>query len=220
MVKHLLCLVLILKEIIQIGNSTSSDLDSIDKNLLKSLASYYGNVVSGNTLEFESSLVEYFKLHYKDIIEDKNGDFLYKFSDKGNETIEEGDLFKIARSFDIDVNLFENHFGHNLFIKDGLIYEENNELNVIYATDKAINGIVEDLQSSALYYNHLANENYIKSSNISSLKNKFIEFASHNNIELQSASKIQSANYNRRFVKRKNHKNDQDNVIDFRKQSC
>lgn len=211
-----------MKETIQTGNSTVSENDTlaIDKNLLKGLASYYGNAVLGETSEFESALVEYFKAHYKDIIEDKACDFLYKFSDEGSENVEEGDLFKIARSFDIDLKHFENHFGSNLSIKDGLIYDETNGLNVIYATDKSINGIIEDLQSSALYYNHLANENFSKSINISNLKNDFIEFATLNDIKLENVSNIQNVNNKKRFIKRKNHKNEQGNVVDFQKQSC
>lgn len=208
------------KEIIQIGDSVTVENDTVDKNLIKSLASYYGNAVLGETSAFESSLIDYFKLHYKDIIEDKNHSFLYKFSDEGNETIEEGDLFKIARNFDINTKVFENHFGSNLSIRDGLIYEQNNGLNVIYATDKSINEITNDLQSSALYYNHLANENYLKSANISSLKNRFIEFAKDNNIELQNISNLQNVNITKRFIKRKNYKDENGNIIDFKKQSC
>ena len=92
--------------------------DAIDKNLIKSIANYYKNVVSGDATTFENSLIDYFKLHYKDLSEDKYKTFLYKFSCEGAENIEEGDLFKIARRFEINTDKFKIKFVYMFFINN------------------------------------------------------------------------------------------------------
>ena len=212
-------MVLILKGIILIGDlSTNEDTKNVDKNLLKALASYYGNAILGETFEFENSLIDYFKEHYKEIMGDHYKDFLIKFSEGGSENTEEGDLFKIARQFVIDTTSFEDHFGSNLVIKDGLIYEENNGLNIIYATDKAINGIIESLYGSSLYYKHLAKENTLESSDAANLQRSFVEYANQNGIELANTNQILKTK--KRFVKRKTKVETQGNIVDFQKQSC
>lgn len=161
-----------MKEIILVGNSTS-DNENIDKNLIKALAGYYSNMALGDTYEFENSLIDYFKNHYKEITGNKYNEFLIKFSNIS----EEGDLYKIARQYSIDTKSFENKINSNLVIKDGLIYEENNELNIIYATEKSINSEIENLYSSSLYYKHLAKENNFASDNATTLQTQFIKYA-------------------------------------------
>ena len=180
-------------------------------NLIKSLSHFYGNAVIGDTMEFENALVEYFKTNYKELTGDKSSNFLKKFSQSVSENVEEGDLFKVARQFDIDIEPFKNNFGANLIIKDDLIYEESeNGLNVIYTTDKAINNTIEGLYSTALYYKHLARENALCSINSIALQNAFIDYASQNNIELENTE------HNQRFIKKKE---EEQNIVDFKK-SC
>lgn len=167
----------------------------IDKNLIKRLANYYSNVVSEQTIEFENTLVEYFSKNYKELISDKSSEFLQKFSQEGTENVEEGDLFKIARHLKIDTTPFKNNFGSNLIIKDNLIYKEDeNGLNVIYATDKSINSTIENLYSTALYYKHLARENAMNSIKSIALQNAFIEYAQSHNIELENNRNNQDLN--------------------------
>lgn len=146
---------------------------NIDKNLIKALASYYSNMALGETYEFENSLIDYFKNHYKEITGNNYCEFLSKFSNIS----EGGDLFKISRQYSIDTKCFEDKINSTLVIKDGLIYEKNNGLNVIYATDKAINSEIENLYSSSLYYKHLAIENYSASDNATTLQAQFIKYA-------------------------------------------
>lgn len=217
-------MVLISKEITLYGSSEISTCnETLDKNLLKALASFYGNAVSGNTTEFENYLVDYFKEHFKDISETGYNDFIYNFSKASSEDLDNtkcGDLFKIARKFEIDTSNFENNYALNLVVKDGLIYKtSDNGLDVIYATDKAINNAVNDLYSSSLYYKHLAYENTLMSMDRANLQKNFIKYANQNNIELETSEKYnQNLNLNRRFIKRKKDK--QGNVINFKQQSC
>lgn len=188
-----LCLVLILKEISLTG-SQEGEGDTYDKNLVRALASFYGNAAGGDTFEFENSLTDYFKTNYKELTQNADSDFLYKFSNSLDDEngLGEGDLFKIAKQFGIDTSSFNNHFGSNLVIKDELVYEENkNGLNVIYATDKAINNTIEDLHGASLYYKDLANQNLLASETNEKLENAFTSYSER--------------------------KNEKDNVIDFNK---
>ena len=115
------------------------------------------------------------------------------------------DLSKIANQFNVNPDCFDN----NLIIKDELIYENGaNGLNVIYATDKAINGVISDLYSETLYYNHLAKENLSKANLTANLQSNFIRFANQNEIEVTSNFKTSTK---KRFVKRKS----KSNIIDF-----
>lgn len=127
----------------------------------------------GETYEFENSLIDYFKNHYKEITGEKYSEFLSKFSNIS----EEGDLFKIARQYSIDTKCFDDKISSTLVIRDGLIYEEDNGLNIIYATDKAINSEIENLYSSSLYYKHLAKENNFASDTATNLQTQFIKYA-------------------------------------------
>lgn len=211
----LLCLVLILKGIFLIG-STDTDNDTYDKNLVRALATFYGDATPTDTFDFENYLVEYFKDNYKELMQNSNNNFLFKFANNNADSAEEGDLFKIAREFGVDPSNFENHFGSNLVIKDELIYENsNNGLNVIYGSDKAINNIIEDLASTSLYYKNLAKKNLLASNNSANLQNAFVAYAKNkgtevpNNLTTTENSLVQR----KRFVKRKNKKN---NVIDFK----
>lgn len=185
----------------------SSNLDNIDKNLVRSLASFYGKAVGIVNLEFENYLQDYFKAHYQVLISDKSQEFLTDFSRCSDDNYE-GDLFKIARQFDIDTSVFGDNFGTNLLIKDGLIYENTPAgLNVIYATDKAICGIVGDLYGSSLYYKHLATENTILSNANHDLQNEFIAYANENEISLDGLPDTVTGNQ---------AKSIEDNVIDFK----
>lgn len=219
-------MVLILKGIILYGNSYNSNNDDIDKNLLKNLASFYGSAVSGDTTEFESCLVEYFRIHYKDIVKDDGHSFLYKFtnlSEENQNNLEEGDLFKIARQFEIEPTTFENHFGSNLVVKDGLIYENNsNGLNVIYTTNNAITNTIDNLYGSSLYYNHLAQENASLANSYSNLQNELIDYANSNGIEFDNGLKGTNnpLSQKRRFIKRKTFSNKDNNIINFNQESC
>ena len=200
------------------SNTTkSSCIEDVDKNLIKRLAKFYGDSVLGDTTEFENTLIEYFKNNYKELTGNKTSEFLYNLSQEGTENLEDGNLFKIAKQFNIDITPFKNNFGADLIIRDGLIYEDKeNTLNVIYATDKAINNMVESLYSTALYYKHLARENALASINTIALQNSFVEYAAQNNITLNNAKHSQDLKYKKRFLKKKN---EQENVINF-KQSC
>lgn len=215
---HSFYLVLILKEISLIGSS-DTDNETYDKGLVRALATFYGNATSEDTFEFENYLVEYFKDNYKELMQNGNN-FLFKFSNDITDSTEEGDLFKIAREFGVEPSNFENHFGSNLVIKDELIYENNNNsLNVIYSSDKAINNIIEDLASTSLYYKNLAKKNVLASNNSLNLQNAFIDYAKNNGTEIQSnlCTAQNTLVQKRRLVKKKNTKN---NVIDFKQESC
>lgn len=185
-------------------NASLSDDIAYDKDLLKALAKFYTKKVLGENEEFENSLFEYFKIHYDELMGNKYKEFLVKFSDEGSETTEEGDLFKIARQFIIDDTPFENNFEFDLVIQDGLVYEENNGLNIIYSTDKAINEIIQNLYSSSLYYKHLARENSKIALENTNLQNAFVNYANKHGIEI--ANKNQVLPHRKRFVKKKNHR--------------
>lgn len=207
-----------MKEIFLIGEQATNS-DNYDKNLVRALASFYGNAVRDDTLEFENCLADYFKTNFKEITQNTNSNFFFKFSDVSDENsdnLKEGDLFKIAKHFGIDASNFGNHFGANIVVKDELVYEKNkNGLNVIYASNKAINNIIEDLHGASLYYKDLANQNLLASNDNINLQNAFIDYANANGIEVQnsSASAQSTLVQKKRFVKRKNKKN---NVIDFK----
>ncbi|MCI8621916.1 MAG: hypothetical protein HFJ50_09805 [Clostridia bacterium] len=208
-----------MKEIIIIGNQlTSSDGIVADKNLIKALAEFYGNQINENTSDFENFLIHYFKDNYLELIQDNDEKFLFKFSNKADDnsiSYENGDLFKIAEQFDIDSSVFDNNFGANLVVKDGLIYENtDNGLNVIYATDKALNSIINDLYGKALYHSHLSKQNALQSNLAVNLQNGFIEFAKNKGVELSSIPNIKLG---KRFIKKKNSSN---NVISFKQESC
>jgi len=95
-----------------------------------------------------------------------------------------------------------------LIHQDGLIYENTPAgLNVIYATDKAICGIVGDLYGSSLYYKHLATENTILSNANRDLQNEFIAYATENEISLDGLPDTFTGN---------NVRVQEDNVIDFK----
>lgn len=200
-----------------LGNKQKTNTDSVDKDLLKALASFYGNAVLSDTVDFEAYLVDYFKPYYEDLIGEKSHDFLVNFSrstlNADSKLNESGDLFKIARHFDIDTSVFADNIGADLNIKDGLIYEESIDgLNVIYATPKAIATIYEDLYGTSLYYKHLATKNALASDKAASLQNSFAKYAAKNEIELNSDLKLK-----KRFIKRKNSKT---NIIKFKQESC
>lgn len=198
-------------------NTTSINSEEIDKNLIKALAHYYGNAIIGDVSDFENSLVEYFKTNYKELTGDKSSDFLTKFSQNASEGKTEGDLFKVARHFEIDTEPFKNNYGADLIVKDDLIYEENeNGLNVIYATDKAINNKIDGLYSTALYYKHLARENALSSIKSIALQNAFVDYAKQNNITLENYEYNQNLQQQKRFIKKKE---EQENIVDFKK-SC
>ncbi len=190
-----------MKEIFLTGDTSVTDDISYDKDLLKALAGFYSYLVVSEKDEFETALIDYFKKHYSKLISDEYKDFLVKFSEKGSENTEEGDLFKIARQFMIDESSFENGFGSNLVIQDGLIYEEDNGLNIIYATNKAINVMIENLYSISLYHKHLARENSLASVTSASLQNDFVNYANKNDIELLSKNQVSKPK--KRFIKKK-----------------
>jgi len=190
-----------LKEIFLTGDTSVTDDISYDKDLLKALAGFYSYLVVSEKDEFETALIDYFKKNYSKLISDEYKDFLVKFSEKGSENTEEGDLFKIARQFMIDESSFENGFGSNLVIQDGLIYEEDNGLNIIYATNKAINVMIENLYSISLYHKHLARENSLASVTSASLQNDFVNYANKNDIELLSKNQVSKPK--KRFIKKK-----------------
>lgn len=170
-------------------------LDNVDKNLVKALVDFYAKESSNNNDEFETYLTCYLKEHYNELM---------------SNNLNMDDLYKIANQFDVNPACFEN----NLIIKDELIYENGETgFNVIYATDKAINGTISDLYSETLYYNHLAIENSSKANLSANLQNNFIDYANQNGITL--TSNFQNP-IKKRFVKRK-FKN---NIIDFKGQSC
>lgn len=190
-----------MKEIFLTGDTSVTDDISYDKDLLKALAGFYSYLVVSEKDEFETALIDYFKKNYSKLISDEYKDFLVKFSEKGSENTEEGDLFKIARQFMIDESSFENGFGSNLVIQDGLIYEEDNGLNIIYATNKAINVMIENLYSISLYHKHLARENSLASVTSASLQNDFVNYANKNDIELLSKNQVSKPK--KRFIKKK-----------------
>lgn len=168
----------------------SVNLDNVDKNLVNALVDFYGNSTSNTSEEFTSSLSGYFKEHYNELMANN---------------LNTDDLSKIANQFNVNPDCFDN----NLIIKDELIYENGaNGLNVIYATDKAINGVISDLYSETLYYNHLAKENLSKANLTANLQSNFIRFANQNEIEVTSNFKTSTK---KRFVKRKS----KSNIIDF-----
>lgn len=172
-----------MKEILIIGNQVNGvDNDSIDKNLIRALAEFYGHAISDDTTDFENCLVHYFKDNYNEIIQNGNVKFLSE------------NICKIAKQFDVDTSLFDNQFGCNLVIKDGLIYENGaNGLNVIYGTDKALNDVVSDLYGVSLYHSHLAKEHASQADLANNLKDAFSE-----------------------YVDKKNNVDNSDNVIDFK----
>ncbi len=207
-----------MKEISLIGSS-DTDNETYDKGLVRALATFYGNATSEDTFEFENYLVEYFKDNYKELMQNSNNNFLFKFANGMTDSTEEGDLFKIAREFGVEPSNFENHFGSNLVIKDELIYENSdNNLNVIYSSDKAINNIIEDLASTSLYYKNLAKKNLLASNDSANLQNAFVAYAKNNGTEIQNnlCTTQNSLVQKRRFVKK--HK--KNNVIDFKQESC
>lgn len=194
--------------------------DSIDKNLVKTLAKYYSNASSTYNDEYENTLVQYFKDHYNELMQNNENGFLSIFSKEyeidNNEHGKISDLFKIANQFKIDTKNYENNFGSNLIISDELVYEKNdNRLNVIYATDKAINGIINDLYGEALYHSHLAKENTLKANLATNLRNDFIGYANKNNINLGDIKKL---NTQRRYIKKR--KKFENKIIDFKQESC
>ena len=100
-----------MRGILIIGNPVNNtDNDGVDKNLVRALAEFYGNSVNYDTIDFENCLVHYFKDNYNQILQNGNVQFL------------EENISKIAKQFDIDTSVFDNHFGSNLVIKDGLVY--------------------------------------------------------------------------------------------------
>ena len=169
-----------MRGILIIGNPVNNtDNDGVDKNLVRALAEFYGNSVNYDTIDFENCLVHYFKDNYNQILQNGNVQFL------------EENISKIAKQFDIDTSVFDNHFGSNLVIKDGLVYENNvNGLNVIYATDKALNDVVSDLYGVSLYHRHLAKEHASQADLATNLQNAFNAYA--------------------------NRKESSDNIIDFK----
>lgn len=158
-----------------IFNSTSVSQEATNKNLVKALAKFYGGAVIGDTSEFEAYLQEYFKTNYSEITGNGYQEFLADFSK------ENGDLFKIAKFFRIDTEVFGVGFGRGLVIKEGLIYENGkNGLNVIYGTDKAVCNTISDLYGISLYHKHLVDYHTRLSKEAANLQNDFIEYASQN----------------------------------------
>jgi len=201
-------------------NNTNENQEATDKNLVKALAGYYSNATREYNEEYENTLVQYFKEHYNELMQNNENGFLSAFSKEyeteSNENVKVSDLFKIANQFGINTQGYENNFGSNLVIKDELIYEENsNGLNIIYATDKAINGIVNDLYGEALYHGHLAKENGLKANLATNLRSEFMAYANKNNINLSEAKKL---NTQSRYIKKKQKA--ENKIIDFRQESC
>lgn len=207
----------------EIQNTKTAD-ENIDKNLIKSLANFYVTSIGNNNVEFEDYLEEYFKEHYFELTGSNSTEFLSNFAknfkDDETDNVENGDLFKIAKFFEINPSSFENNLGSNLIIRDGLIYEEKgNDINVIYATDKAINNAVNNLYGSSLYYNHLANENLLNANLAATLQNNFIGYANQNGIDISEVSSYPVLKTKKRFIKKKN-KTEKNNVVDFKQESC
>lgn len=214
----------ILKENFLLGKVENTNSDCIDKNLMKSLAKFYASHAFGNNSEFENYLEQYFRENYSLLTSDKSKEFLTDFSkvyeDENSNDLKNGDLFKICKQFNVDPSSFANNFGSNLVVKDGLVYEEDgNSTNVIYCTDKAINDIIGDLYGSALYHNHLATENSLKANYFANLQSNFINYANQNGITLNESSNFPVNKSNRRFIKKKN-KTSQNNIVDFKQESC
>lgn len=181
---------------------TSTPQDSIDKNLVKALAAFYGNVVTGDTTEFESYLQEYFKTNYSEITGNNYQEFLSNFSK------EDGELYKIAKFFRIDTGVFGNNFGTDLIVKDGLVYENSkNGLNVIYANDKSICNTISDLYGVSLYHKHLVDYHATLSKEAAKLQNEFIEYASQNGISPENLPEV---------IRKNMTPHEQNNVIDFK----
>lgn len=202
------------------GINDNINSDSIDKNLVKALAGYYVSASCKNNEEFENLLVQYFKEHYNELIHNNENGFLTNFAkvykNEDAESLKVSDFFKIANQFGVNTENFENDLGSNLVIKDELIYEETNQgLNIIYATDKSINNVLNDLYGETLYHTHLAKENILKANLASNLQNRFVKYAKQNGISLENTP---IANTQKRFIKRK--RKIENNVIDFRQESC
>lgn len=192
------------------------NVEDIDKNLIKALAEFFSKDVLDNKLEFEDYLIVYFKEHYRDII-NSNSTFLYDFSNSSENY--EGDLFKIARYFEIEPSCLQNSIGINLTVIDGLIYSYNNDgLNIIYATDKAVTGLIEDLYGMSLYHRHLAIENNLIANNVLSLQTAFIKYTNQNEITIDNS--FNSNKLKRRFIKKKVTLDNQNNIVDFKSKSC
>ncbi len=203
----------------ELQNTKTAD-ENIDKNLVKSLASFYTTNICDSNIEFEDYLEGYFKEHYFELTGSNSTKFLSNFAKNSNNgetaNVEQGDLFKIAKFFNVDTSSLGSNLGSNLVIKDGLIYEEkNHDINVIYATDKAVNNVVNNLYGSSLYYNHLANENLLNANLAANSQNNFTTYANKNGIDISEASNYPVLKTKKRFVKKKN-KAEQNNVIDFK----
>ncbi len=196
------------------GRGTETSSSDVDKNMIKALAGYYGNaVMTFERVDFEEYLVDYFKVHYLDLMQNNYHEFLTNFSKvlpDSENTVEQSDLFKIANYFGIDGSVFGNNIGKNLVIKDGLIYEDTSSgINVIYATDKAISSTISDLYGASLYYKHLAEENLLACDNTLKLKNNFVKYAEKNGIETPKFE--HNVTSKKRFIKKK-----KSNVVDFK----
>lgn len=194
--------------------------EATNKNLVKALAGYYSNASGEYNEEYENTLVQYFKEHYNELMQNNENGFLLEFSKEyeaeNTENVKTSDLFKIAEQFGINTQNYQNNFGANLIVKDELIYEKNtNGLNIIYATDKAVNGIVNDLYGEALYHSHLAKENAQKANLAANLRAEFITYANNNDINLGNTKNL---NTQKRYIKKK-HKAES-KIIDFRQESC
>jgi len=203
-------------------NTVSDNSNEVDKNLIKALANFYSKDVLDNKLEFEDYLNSYFKKNYNKLINNSFSKFLDDFTKFPNDNnvsdFDSGDLFKIAKFFEIDDKYFENCTKSNLNVQDGLVYEaSSNGLNVIYATDKAINSITNDLYSNYLYHKHLVAVNNLFANQAANLQHDFIDYANTNGIELEN--NFVSSKSQKRFVKKKVVSDNQNNVIDFKTQS-
>ncbi len=129
--------------------------------------------------------------------------FLHDFSkiaSSDDDTL--GDLLKIADSFGIDILSFENGVGEPPIIKDGVIYEENQDgINIIYGTDKAINDMISNLYSTSLYYKHLEIENRKKANNSSLLGSKLFDFANSHSINVSVPYNLE--NFKKKYTRKK-----------------
>lgn len=193
-------------------SDASINADNIDKNLLKALAKYYGNAILGDTIDFEDYLVDYFKIHYSEIISDDSNKFFYNFSNTSNDNT--CDLYKITSFFGFEPEVFGNNFGSKLRAKEGLLFETNsNDINIIYGTNKGIASMICDLYGQGLYHRHLANLHSTFADNELKVQKAFIDYANNNGIDIENEVYM-SLKPKKRFIKKKLDK-EKSNIVNF-----
>lgn len=189
----------------------------VDEKLIQTLAHLYGEQVNKkdnmylgddskqqeiiDTTDFEAHLVEYFRTHYDDIMEEGYNHFLSDFAEMPSEIErhkKEGELSKIAKQYGIDPNKFKC-FGYKFSIREGLIYEEETALGrlekIYYATDEGINSVIEDLYSKALYKEHSGADSMFVT-DVRGVKNGFIEYAKQHGIKIKNEYTLETMEVN------------------------